>query len=199
MKKPLLPPLLAPFFALLLAVFLSSCASVKKVESGKNTVGERLMVDIQGNWNHLDFPGIKPAQVWTMEGVTVDEFLIYSGIQDGQPMHPANPSASKQKDFVFRSAMQIEEVVALFEGVLTRDGSSFKLLKLAPYPFAGRKGYRFEYERVGKVDNVHQLGLGFGAIDKGELFALIYQAPRLTFFPRHKDRVEAIAKSVVFN
>lgn len=184
---------------LVLLVFLSSCGTVRKVETGKNTVGERLMVDIQGNWNHLDFPGIKPAQIWTMEGVTVDEFLIYSGIKDGQPMHPENPGAGKQKNFVFRSTMQIEEVVALFEGVLTRDGSSFKLLKLEPYPFAGRKGYRFEYERVGKVDNVHQLGLGFGAIDKGELFALIYQAPRLTFFPRHKDRVEAIAKSVAIN
>lgn len=95
--------------------------------------------------------------------------------------------------------MQIEEVVAMFEGVLTRDGSTFKLLKLDPYPFGGRKGYRFEYERIGKVDNVQQRGVGFGAIDKGELFALIYQAPRLTFFPRHKDRVDAIAKSVVIN
>lgn len=184
---------------LVLLVLLSSCATVRKVESGNHAVGKRLSVDIQGMWNHLDFPSIKPAEVWTMEGITVDEFFLYSGIKDGQAMHPANPANGKQKNFVFRSTMQIEEVVAMFEGVLTRDGSTFKLLKLEPYPFGGRKGYRFEYERICKVDNVQQRGVGFGAIDKGELFALIYQAPRLIFFPRHKDRVEAIAKSVVIN
>lgn len=181
---------------IVLAVLLSACASIKKVESGNHAVGERLSVNIEGAWNHLDFPGLKPAEVWTMEGVTVDEFLIYSGIKDGQVMHPDNQVNGQKKSFVFRSGMQTEEVVSMFEGVLTRDGSNFKLTKLEPYPFGGRKGFRFEYERIRKFDNVQQLGVGFGSVDKGELFALIYQAPRLTFFPRHKDRVEAIAKSV---
>ncbi|MBL8423387.1 MAG: hypothetical protein JNK06_07820 [Candidatus Accumulibacter phosphatis] len=180
-----------------LVVLLTACASVKKVESGNRAVGDRLTVDIAGNWNHLDYPGIKPAQIWTMEGLTVDEFLIYSGVKDGQAMHPGNPVGSQKKDIVFRRSMQIEEVVAMFEGVLTRDGSTFKLLKLEPYPFGGGKGFRFEYERTRKLDNVQQRGLGFGAVDRGELFALVYQAPRLTFFPRHKERVEAIAKSAV--
>lgn len=183
----------------LLLALLSACATVKKVESGKHTVGERLSVDIQGNWNHLDFPGIRPAEVWTMEGIAVDEFLIYSGIKDGQAMHPDDRSGGQKKNFVFRSGMPAEEVVSMFEGVLTRDGSTFKLLKLEPYPFGGRKGYRFEYERIRKLDNVQQRGVAFGAVDQGELFALVYQAPRLTFFPRHKDRVEAIARSVLIN
>jgi hypothetical protein len=190
MKKPCV---------LALIVMLSACATVKKVESGNRGVGDRLTVNIEGNWNHLDFPGVKPAEVWTMEGVTVDEFLIYSGIKDGQVMHPDAPASGQKKNVVFRSSMQIEEVVSMFESMLTRDGSTFKLLKLEPYPFGGRKGYRFEYERIRKVDNVQQRGVGFGAIDKGELFALLYQAPRLAFFPRHKDRVEAIAGSATIH
>lgn len=181
---------------IVLALSLAACASVKKVESGDRAVGDRMSINIQGNWNHLDFPGIKPAEIWTMEGVTIDEFLIYSGIKDGQAMHPEGGGSGQKKNFVFRSNMQVEAVVSLFEGVLTRDGSTFKLTKLEPYPFGGRKGYRFEYERIRKFDNVQQSGVGFGAIDKGELFALIYQAPRLTFFPRHRERVEMIAKSV---
>lgn len=180
---------------LLLVLLLSACASVKKVETGQRSVGERLAINIEGNWNHLDFPGIKPAEVWTMEGVTVDEFLIYSGIKDGQAMHSDRPAGGQGKSLVFRGSMQPEEVVSLFESVLTRDGSSFKLLKSEPYPFAGRKGYRFEFERVRKVDGVQLRGVGFGAVDQNELFALLYQAPRLTFFPRHRERVEAIAAS----
>ncbi len=182
--------------ALLLLLCLTACGTVKKVESGTNTIGDRLSVTIDGSWNHLDFPGIKPAQLWTMEGVPIDEFLIYSGIKDGQPMHPESPSGSKQQNFVFRSAMQTEEIVAMFEGVLSRGNATFKLIKLEPYRFGDRNGFRFEYERIRKIDNVQQRGIGFGAVDKGELFALIYHAPRLSFFPRHQARVEAIAKSV---
>lgn len=181
-----------------LIVLLASCASVRKVEPGSRAVGERLVVNLEGPWNHLDFPAVKPAEVWTMEGVTVDELLIYSGIRDGQVIHPEGPVSGKEvRKFAFRSSMQAEEVVSLFEGAFTRDGSSFRLVRLEPYPFGGRKGYRFDYELIRKVDNVQQLGMGFGAIDNGELFALVYQAPRLTFFPRHKARVEAMAKAVV--
>lgn len=184
-------------FVLIVALALVGCASVRKVESGANTVGSRLTINIEGNWNHLDFPAIKPAQIWTMEGVTVDELLIYSGIRDGEIMHPEPPAGTKTKNFIFRSGMQTEEVVSMLEGVLSRDNSTFKLLGLQPYPFGGKKGFRFEYERIRKVDGVRLQGVGFGATDNGELFAMLYQAPRLTFFPRHRERVEAIAKSAV--
>lgn len=49
------------------------------------------------------------------------------------------------------------------------------------------------------VSCIRLLGVGFGAVDKGELFSLLYNAPALTFFPRHRARVEAIAKTAVIN
>lgn len=171
---------------------LAGCASVRKVETGVNNVGERFSIHLDGPWNHLDFPGIKPAQVWTMEGLTIDELLIYSGIKDGQIMHPELAS-SKKKSVIFRGNMQTDEIVSMFESMLTRDDSAFNLLRVEPSTFGGKKGFLFEYERIRKIDNVRQLGFGYGAVDNGELFALVYTAPALTFFPRHKARVEAIA------
>jgi hypothetical protein len=38
------------------------------------------------------------------------------------------------------------------------------------------------------------LAPGFETLPKG-LFALLYAAPRLTFFSRHRDRVEHIART----
>jgi hypothetical protein len=184
-------------FGVVVVLLLAGCGSVQKVQSGANTVGERMTVTIEGAWNHLDFPGIKPARVWTMEGVTIDELLIYSGIKDGQALHADDAPGNNKKKILFRSDMQIEEVVSAIEAVLSRDDSVFKLKKVEPYPFGGRKGFRFEYERIRKVDSVQQLGVGFGTIDQGELFAMVYQAPRLTFFPRHQARVELIAKSAL--
>ncbi|MCK9282800.1 MAG: hypothetical protein M0P39_00775 [Rhodocyclaceae bacterium] len=179
-----------------LALSVFGCASVKKVESGTNRLGERFTISIEGAWNQLDFPGVKPAQVWTMEGVTVDEFLIFNGIRDGEVMNSKSGNG-KQQDFVFRKSMPTEEIVSLFEGVLSRDNAVFKLIKIEPYPFGGKKGFRFEYERIRKTDNVQLRGVGFGAVDGGDLFALLYHAPRLTFFPRHQARVEAIAATAV--
>lgn len=181
----------------LFLLFLAGCASVQKVDTGKHTLGERLSMTLEGSWNHLDFPGLKPAQVWTMEGLFVDELLIYGGVTDGEQIHPTGPqSRGTDKSFKFRSTMQTEEMVAMFEGMLSRDGSVFKLVKLESASFGGKPGYRFEYELVRKTDNVRLRGIGFGAVDRGELFALLYQAPRFTFFDRYRPVVEKIAQTV---
>ena len=174
---------------------LAGCATVSKVESGQRTVGERLDVTLEGAWNQVSAPGLGPAQLWTMEGLPVDQLLIYSGLKDGELVHAAAQGGSgPRKSFAFRSAMQPDEIVAMFEGMLTRDGSSFKLLKLEPSSFGG-KGFRFEYAVTRKVDNVQLSGLGYGTVSKGELFAMLYLAPRLVFFSRHQGRVEQIARS----
>lgn len=181
----------------LAALILGACASVDKIEKGNRMLGERLQVDIDGPWNHLNLPNSGPAQIWTMEGITVDELLLYSGLKDGELIHNRSQNASNEKSFHFKSTMKPDEIVSLWEGALTRDGSRFKLLKLEPVQFAGEPGFRFEYELVRKLDNVQMRGLGYGTVSKGELFALLYTAPRLTFFARHRDRVEQMAKSAV--
>ena len=175
---------------------LGACAPVqtRKVDSGEQTVGDRLVVKLDGAWNHITAPGMGPAQTWTMEGLPVDQLLVYSGLKDGEVIH-AQPSSSTAKSFSFRGNMQPDEIVAMFEGMLTRDGSTFKLVKLEPSSFGGGKGLRFEYAIVRKVDSVQLSGVGFATVSNGELFALLYSAPRLGFFPRHQGRVEQIAGS----
>jgi hypothetical protein len=158
-------------------------------------LGERMQVAIDGPWNHLNLPNAGPAQIWTMEGIAVDELLLYSGLKDGQVIHGHSQNAPNAKSFHFKSSMKPDEIVSLWEGALTRDGSRFKLLKLEPVPCAGHPGFRFEYELVRKVDNVQMRGLGYGTVDQGELFALVYTAPRLAFFARHRERVELMARS----
>ena len=175
------------------AAIVAGCATVSKIDSGEQTIGERMLVTLEGAWNHVNVPGMGPAQVWTMEGLPVDQLLVYAGIKNEETVHPAGRSG--QKNFAFRSAMQPDEIVAMFEGMLTRDGSQFKLVKLEPASFGGEKGFRFEYSIVRRVDNAQLSGVGFGAVSKGELFALLYHAPRLAFFARHQPRVEQIARS----
>jgi hypothetical protein len=187
MKKVLLS-------AVLLLV-LAGCASVSKVDTGEQAVGERLVVSLEGPWNRVEAAGQGPAQVWTMEGLPVDQLLVYSGIKDEERVHAGGQAAGARKDFAFRSTMEPHQIVAMFEGMLTRDGSQFTLVKLEPSGFGGGKGFRFEYSVIRRADHAQLSGVGFGTVSKGELFALLYHAPRLTFFPRHAARVEQIARS----
>jgi hypothetical protein len=181
---------------LLVLLALSGCVSVAKVETGQRPVGERMTVTLEGAWNHIDAPGIGPAQHWTMEGLPVDQLALWSGIKDGQPVHAPHPGG-EQKTFSFRSSMQPDEIVAMFEGMLTRDGSRFSLVKMEPVQFGGRKGFRFEYSLTRKRDNVLLSGFGYSTVSKGELFAILYQAPRLHFYPMYSARADQISRSAV--
>lgn len=181
------------FAVLVLAVVLAGCVAMAKVETGSHGLGDRLTLTIEGPWNHLKSPGLGPAQTWTMEGLPLDQLLIYSGLKDGELVHAK--ASGKAKNFAFRAKMHADEIVALFEGMLTRDGSTFTLSKLEPATFGGIKGFHFEYVLTRKVDNVILTGTGWGAVSKGELFALIYMAPRLGFFAQHSAEVSRIAQS----
>lgn len=178
-----------------LMLLMTGCASVAKVDSGDRVIGERMNVKLDGAWNQVNMPGLGPVELWTMEGLTVDQLRFYVGLKDGQAIHPDR--GGTKKSFSFRSSMQADEIAALFEGMLTQDGSAYRLLKLEPMPFGGEKGFRFEYALTRKSDNVQLSGVGYGAVHKGELFAIVYVAPRLAFFARHAGRVERIARSAL--
>ena len=60
----------------LLAALAAGCASVSKMESGEQTINGRLVVHLEGAWNHVNAPGIGPAQTWTMEGLPIDQLRI---------------------------------------------------------------------------------------------------------------------------
>lgn len=181
---------------LMLALTLTGCVSVDKVSTGAQTLGDRMSVQIEGPWNRINAPNMGPAQIWTMEGLAVDQMLLYAGLADGSVIHAtAHEANEKRKPFNFRSTMQPDEIVSMFEGMLTRDGSRFTLIKLEPSGFGAGKGFRFEFQLVRKVNNLTVSGVGYGAVSKGELFAILYFAPRMTFYPRHIANVEKIISS----
>jgi hypothetical protein len=166
--------------------------------SGTPSPLNRLSINVDAAWNRINFLNDGPTQIWTMEGLAIDQMLIYAGIKDDQALH-ATVANSKVKAFKFRSNMQPDEIVAQFEGMLTRDGSRFTLVKLEPSPFGSGtgsgSGFRFEFELVRRINSLTVRGVGYGAVSKGELFAMLYIAPRLHFYPRHIAAVEKISAS----
>lgn len=183
------------FIAMALAVLLAGCAAVSKVNTGEVVLKNRLVVNVDGAWNQFERGMADNTPTWTVEGITVDAVQFYVALRDGEPIAPTPTGAKAAAPLAFKASMQPAEVATLFQALWTRDGSSFKLEKIAPAAFAGGNGFRFEYELVRKVDEVRLRGVAWGVVRNKELFLINYMAPRLSFFDRHLKRVEALAAS----
>lgn len=180
---------------LLLALVIAGCANVSKIGTGETVVRERLAVTVQTAWNQFEHGLADGTPTWTVEGVTVDALKFYVGIKDGELIAPTPTGGKGVLPLAFKSTMQPADIVALYQGLLTRDGSSFTLDKLEPARFIDSPGFRFEYSLIRKSDDVRLRGVAYGAVRGGELFLIHYSAPRLGFFPRYVPQVEALAQT----
>ena len=174
------------------AVILAACSNLAVVERGDALVSDHLSVQIDQPWNRFDGSIAGPVPTWTREGFTVDTLQFFVAVKDGKPIAPAR---DKTKPMIFRDGMQAHEIVSLFENFYTQDGSTFKLDRLAPDSFVGRDGFRFEFTRLRKSDDLRLSGVGWGAISGGELTVIVFTAPRIHFFGAEIGEVERLARS----
>lgn len=171
---------------------LAGCAGVTKV-SGAATVGERVVLNLDHDWNQVNLPGApKHMAVWTQDGLPLDVLQLWVAVADGQKIDEA---PKDKRPLVFRANMTPHELAGLFEAWYGRDGSTFTLTKLAPGPFLGRPGVQFEFEVLRKADDVRTAGIAWAAVVDQQLFAMTFTAPRLGFFPRHRAKVVQAASN----
>jgi len=173
------------------AAVLAGCAAMAKVEPGEQVVADRLVVDLDGPWNR--FTRGVDVPTWTVEGFTVDRLQFFVGVKDGKPIAERPHGAKEQRPLTFHASMQAHEIVALFEGLYTQDGSTFTLDRIEPVTFVGEPGFRYSYTLIRRGDDVRLSGVGYGAVRGGELTVINYSAPRLGFFPRYQAQIEKMA------
>jgi hypothetical protein len=178
-----------------LALLLAGCAQLSQVATGQVVVGGRMVVDVDKAWNQFEYTLNDGTPTWTQQGITVDALKFYVGLKDGALLAPTPSEPKGQAPLAFKSGMQAADVVALFERLYSRGGSTFTLDKVVPMPFAGSNGYRFEFSSIRKADDVRLRGVGWFTVRNGELWAITYTAPRLAFFPAGIGEAAAIAGS----
>jgi hypothetical protein len=117
------------------------------------------------------------------------------GLKDGALIVPTSSEEKGQAPIAFKSGMKAADVIALFERLYARGGSTFTLEKVEQVSFVGTGGYRFEFSSIRRSDDVRLRGMGWFAIRNGELWAITYTAPRLAFYQAGVGEAEAIARS----
>lgn len=186
---------------LLLVVALSACTSIVKVE-GEQVVNSRLSVRVTEAWNKIAPPGSQqPYELWTQEGVTLDQLRIWVAVRPQQAlvMAPvkagAAPGAKPARVPTFEAGMQPDQLVSLFEAVYSIDGSMVQMTRIEPDTFAGQRGVRFEFSVTRKEDDVQLSGIGWVAVRNNELFAATFVAPRLYFYGRLQPKAETVIRT----
>ena len=178
---------------LAMALLLAGCANVTLVNTGEQPIGEHLLVKPDNVWNEVSLISTETVKTWTIDGLPLDQLVIYSGIKDGERLNPR--ASGETKPVVFRANMRTDEVVHLFESLMTGMGGSMTVIKLEPTNFAGSKGFRFEYEMVRRDSEVPMRGVAYGTVHQELLYAILFMAPRRGLYPRYISRVEQLAAS----
>jgi hypothetical protein len=182
-----------------LVALLAACTTITKVE-GEQVVRDKLGLKVAGAWNKVSPPGSRqPYDVWTQEGIFLDELRFWAAVKPGETMVVPPPvRATDQKAPrvpTFASNMSADQLVNLFETIYAVDGSLVKVTKVEPAPFAGDNGIRFEFTVVRKRDDVQLLGEGWVRVHKGELYAATFVAPKLSFYSRLAPKAEAVVRT----
>lgn len=180
---------------MVLVLLLSGCAAMTKVGPGEVKLDDAMAVTLDSSWNRLAIGLPDRTEVWTSDGLPLDRLVFYIGISDGQPLGPLRERSDRQIP-KFHAAMPAHAIVEMYEVFATYDGSSFKREKLAPAPFAGGDGFRFEFSRVRKGDELDMRGLAYATVRGGKLYLIVYEAARSHYYARNLARAEAVVKSV---
>ena len=165
------------------------------VLTGEVVVQERLSVRADGVWSRLEGLPAPKHEIWTADGITLDQLHFHTGIAEGESLVVVKEGPAAKPIPRFRADMQADEVVEFYGVFASHDGSAFKLEKLAPCRFAEQNGFRWEFSRTRKFDDVRTRGVGYGVISGGQLYLLVFEAPRIHYFAKHAGRVEALAQS----
>ena len=191
MRKSLLVPVLL--------ALLAGCAPPVTwvgLPPGETLVQGRMAVKVDDAWSRLEGAQQPKHDAWTSDGLSLDQLHFYAGLAEGESFVAVSAAPADKPIPRFRADMEAQEVVEFYESYASRDGSVFKVDKVAPAPFGDKPGFRFEFSRIRRSDEVRLKGVGYGVIQGGELFLMVFEAPRIHYFAKHAARVDAIAQSM---
>lgn len=189
------------FAALTLALILSACTTVTQIE-GEQRLGNRMSVTLPGAWNKFSQASGVPYEVWTQEGIMLDQLRIWAAVKPDQALivKPASTGTTKAaKAPLFKTGLRPDQWVALLETAYASDGSTVNVDKVAPTTWAGVKAVRFEFSMTRKHDDLAFRGVGWATEQDNHFFAAVFTAPRLHFYGQLLPKAEAVVQTARFS
>ncbi|MFM5908218.1 MAG: hypothetical protein ACKOPO_11645 [Novosphingobium sp.] len=155
-----------------------------------------LTVSAGEEWNRNSYRPIKKAELWTLDGLALNEVYFVSGLIAGEPLYREVDKKNKPLPKMAK-AMQLTDIPEFFESSqrVALGTSLFELTGTEPVKFAGADGVRFTFEYAVQGNPMRYKGMAQAALIKGQLYLISYIAPSIHFFDRDRAKAEAIMAS----
>jgi hypothetical protein len=137
------------------------------------------------NWNRWTSRPSNVGEVWTLDGVRLNELSFFAGVEKGDTLYYDQGMSDKPLP-TFDPAMLQTEIVSFFESSnrLVLESSQFEIKKVEPAKLAGHDGVRFSYRYAAQGDGVMRSGEAVAAKIKEKLYLINFVAPEVYFFDR---------------
>jgi hypothetical protein len=191
-------PVYAVFMSLACAASVPAIAAWRLILANEEvSVGKSdLVVTPKVNWNRWTSRPSLVGEIWTLDGVRLNELSFFAGISDGDTLYYDSGNYDKSMP-TFDSDMLQTEIVSFFEASnrLALDSSQFEVKKVEPTKLAGHDAVRFSYRYAAQGEGIMRSGEAVAAkIDK-KLYLLNFVAPEIYYFGREIESVRQIAAS----
>jgi hypothetical protein len=171
----------------------SGCVAYTRLPAKERKVASGFYLTPQVEWSALRSG---PNENWTIHGLGLENVLLAKAIPDGKPL--VKPRNRKERLPLFRKAMTASEIAELAAETLQRRGAGeARVVSVRPELFGGRPGFRAELA-LKTAEGLEVEGLAAGAVVKGELYLLLFTAPRIHYFATNKPTIEKVIASARF-
>jgi len=144
-------------------------------------------------WNRWSARPSKKGEIWTLDGVSLNELSFYAGIAPGEAIFKERNKKDKPLP-KFSAQMLAPEIVQLFEATsrITLATSLFEIDSVEPTTFLGKPGVRFTYHYSVQGDELRRNGEGRAAVINGKLYLSNFAAPAIHYFDASIGEVRGI-------
>ncbi|MET0307948.1 MAG: hypothetical protein ABW023_04505 [Sphingomonas sp.] len=185
--------------AVLLAALPTAADAGWKVMAGGQPVAvakSGMTVTPSSAWNRWSARPSKKGEIWTLDGVALNELSFYAGIAPGEAILKERNKKDKPLP-KFSAQMLAPEIVQLFEATsrITLQTSLFEIDGVEPTTFLGKPGVRFTYHYSIQGDELRRNGEARAAVIDGKLYLSNFAAPAIHYFDASIGEVRSIMDS----
>lgn len=187
--------------ALLIALlFIAAPAAANRLIEANAQVeiaDSALTVTPSRDWNRLSARPGRSAETWTLDGDALNDLTFYAGIENDRPIfREVNRRDSPLPRF--SSTMLLTDVPTLLENSyrVGQGVSVFAIDRVEPIRFGGQSGVRFHYSFTAG-DEVRRRGEAVGAIFRGKLYLVAFEAPAIHYFDASVDDFRRLIASAM--
>jgi len=150
-----------------------------------------------GEWNRLGRRDGKFVELWTKDGDSLNKVSFFGGVPVGEALFKEVDKKNRPLPKV-SDGMLITDIPTLLESSyrIQFDVRTMTIESQEPATLGGHPGLRFAYTFVSGNDEVERKGEAFGAVVKGKLYLVSYEAPSIYFFDKDLPAFRHLASTL---